>query len=119
MPGLLQGLNTMKKFNWSIFLYSAILVGFLIVSSFIAAGAEDEGTLGSGMIGMVLSKLFYILRFPTHTLFWNFFSSDSNHYFGGLLINCLFYGLIVERIAFVIKFQRQKRSGIVEKENLV
>jgi hypothetical protein len=101
----------MKKFNWSIFLYSTIIAGFLLVTSFVAALAEDEGTRGSGLIGLALYKLFYILRFPTHTLLWDLFSSSTDLYFFGLVLNCIFYGLIVERMIFVIRRKSQSRSS--------
>jgi hypothetical protein len=82
----------------------------LLVPSFIAAGAEDEGTLGTNLIWVVFAKLFYVLRFPTHTLLWTFFSSaGASIYFSGFIINCLFYGLITERI---ISFVKQKRLKV-------
>jgi hypothetical protein len=72
---------------------------FLVIPSFIAAWAEDEGTLGTSIIWMVFFKLFYILRFPTHTLFWVIFSNAGVVvYLSGLIINCMFYGFITERI---------------------
>ena len=73
------------------------------MASFIAAAAEDEGTPGNGFIGLVFARLFYILRFPTHTVLWNFFSARGALYFPGLFINILFGGLAVERTIFLSK----------------
>ena len=89
----------MKNFNKSTFIVSTIVFIFIIAFSYIAAFAEDEGTIGTNAILLTFAKLFYVLRFPTHTLFWNIIiSGDSTIYFTGLFINCLFYSLITERI---------------------
>ena len=52
--------------------------------------------LGSGE--GLLPYLFYILRFPTHSLLWDFFSQSSTLYRTGLVINIFFWSLILERI---------------------
>lgn len=90
----------MKNFNKRIFKRSIIIVGILLFFSFLAAWQIDEGWTSSGVgpVTSALSKLFYILRFPTHTLFWIFFSSSAFLFFLGLFINCIFYGFIIERI---------------------
>ena len=86
-----------KKFNGNIFATSSIIFGFVLVPSFLAAWAEDEGHSQAG-IGGIFTKLFYVLRFPTHTLFSFFFTLHPVLFFIGLLINCTFYGFIIERI---------------------
>jgi len=88
----------MAKFNNQILLASTIVFVFLLIPCFIAAGSEDEGMLGTNIIGVTFAKLFYVLRFPTHTLFWDLFSSNTILYFLGLLMNCIFYGFITERL---------------------
>jgi len=82
-----------------------MIIGFLLIPSFLAAWAEDEGTLGTNLFWIVFAKLFYILRFPTHTLLWGFISKvDSGGVFmGGLAINCMFYGFLIERLISVLK----------------
>ena len=62
----------------------------------LAAAARDEGTGGDGIVVKTFEKLFYIFRFPTHTLFFEFM--DGSMFFVGLFTNCLFYGLIAERV---------------------
>ena len=64
----------MKNFNKQRFIIATVLFGLLLVPVFLAARAEDEGTLGTNIIWMTFTKLFYILSFPTHTLLWTFFS---------------------------------------------
>lgn len=61
----------------------------------IAAAARDEGTAGNGIITITLEKLFYVFRFPTHTLFFQFMNGPN--FLIGLLINCMFYALAIER----------------------
>jgi hypothetical protein len=90
----------MKNFNKRIFKKSIIIVGILLFFSFLAAWQIDEGWTSAevGPVTATLSKLFNILRFPTHALFWNFFSGNAVLFFLGLFINCIFYGFIIERI---------------------
>ncbi len=81
----------MQNFNKRTFIIATVLFGFLLIPSFLAAWAEDEGTLGTNIILVTFAKLFYVLRFPTHTLLWTLFSSDgATIYLVGLVINCLF-----------------------------
>lgn len=98
----------MKNFNKQTFIVSTVLVGLLLIPCFFAAWGDDEGTLGNNIIWVTLSKLFYILRFPTHTLFWKLFSINGILFFAGLIINCMFYGLIIERIVFLFKLSKAK-----------
>ncbi len=98
----------MKNFSKSTFIISTIIFGLLLVPSFLAAWAEDEGTLGTNIIWLTFAKLFYVLRFPTHTLLWTVITSGgATIYFVGLFINCLFYGLLTERIFSLIKTSKK------------
>ncbi|MGG9963573.1 hypothetical protein [Ferruginibacter sp. SUN106] len=92
----------MKKFNSVTFIIAVFITGILTAISFFAAFAEDEGTLGGNVIGVILARLFYIFRFPTHTLFGIIFSGSGSLLVLGLFINCLFYGLIIERIGSLL-----------------
>jgi hypothetical protein len=94
----------MKKFNKRTFIISTSLFGVLLIPCFLAAWGEDEGTLGTNMGGVTFAKLFYVLRFPTHTLLWTIFSdSGAAIFFLGLLLNCCFYGLLTERLFYILK----------------
>jgi hypothetical protein len=98
----------MKNFNKTTFILSTILLGLLLIPSFLAAWAEDEGTLGTSIVWATFAKLFYVLRFPTHTLFWTFITkSGETFFFLGLGLNCLFYGFITERVISLFKILRQ------------
>ena len=95
---------TIKNFNRQTFIITTIIVGLLLIPSFLAAWGEDEGTLGTNIFWVAFAKLFYVLRFPTHTLFWTIFSNGgATIYFVGLIINCMFYGLLTERLISLFK----------------
>ena len=99
-----------KKFNWLIFLVCSFIFIFLLFPSFVAAWSEDEGTLGTNIIAKVLPRVYDILRFPTHTLFWNsIIGSNDAIYYLGLVLNCFFYGFITERLIFILKNLRHKK----------
>jgi hypothetical protein len=98
----------MKNFNVAIFLLSSIIISFLLVPSFVAAAAQDEGTIGTSIVWLAFAKLFSFLRFPTHTIFWSVFSNGSGIFFLGLLLNCFFYGFIIERLFY---FKRKFIAG--------
>jgi len=90
-----------SKFNFKIFYITTTICCFLTFVTLVAAAARDEGTGGNGIVIITLEKLFYIFRFPTHSLFFEFM--DGYMFFVGLFINCLFYGLLIERISTYYK----------------
>lgn len=103
-PPSVTSVLTMKNFNKSTFIIWTFLFGLLLIPCFLAAWGEDEGTLGTSIIWVTFAKLFYVLRFPTHTLFWTIFSeSGAGIFFLGLFINCCFYGLLAERFIYILK----------------
>jgi hypothetical protein len=52
----------------------------------------------------MLVNVFSILRFPTHTLLWKLVSEGGTGiYYGGLLVNCLFYSWLTERLYYLIR----------------
>jgi hypothetical protein len=92
-----------KNFNRPTFIFATIFFGLLLVPSFFATWAQDEGTLGTNMLAQAFAAFFNVLRFPTHTLFWSVIANGGVLlFFAGLFINCLFYGLITERIFSII-----------------
>jgi hypothetical protein len=102
----------MKKFNIWIFLSSTLVVGALAFTSFIAATGQEEGN-HMNMFWLFFARLFYIFRFPTHTIFWHFFSnSGATIFFGGLFINCALYGLIIERVTSLFNKNPSAPNGI-------
>ena len=94
------------QFNFKTFLLTTIVCGILTFVTLFAAAARDEGTGGNGLLTITLEKLFYIFRFPTHTLFFQFMNGSM--FFIGLIINCLFYGLVTERISSFYKSKESK-----------
>ena len=92
------------KFKILTFIIATIICCVLTFITLAGAGAVDEGTEGKGIlraIALILSKLFYVFRFPTHTLFFDFM--DGSRFFIGLFINCTIYGFVTERIISLLK----------------
>ena len=98
----------MKNINKQTVYIASVVFGLLLIPSFLAAWGEDEGTLGTNIIWVTFAKLFYVLRFPTHTLLWTFISKGgATIFFVGLIINCIFYGLLTERLIYYVKELRK------------
>lgn len=76
----------------------------------IGAGAEDEGTLGPGSAWRYAVWLFHVMRFPTHTLFWPLFSATGWLWLAGLLLNCAFYAVVIERILALLRSPRERSA---------
>jgi hypothetical protein len=93
----------MKKFSKKTFVVSTIVLGLFLVPRFLAAFGEDDGTISEKTLWIVFARLFDVLRFPTHTLAWTIFSSTAIMYFIGLILNCMFWGLLIERISWLLK----------------
>jgi len=98
----------MKPINKTIFTIATIIFILLLVPSFLAAWGKDDGTLPESSYWNYFARLFDVLRFPTHTLMWPVFSNlGAFVFFGGLLLNCCFYGLITERLFSLFKAQQK------------
>jgi hypothetical protein len=80
------------------FLLAIILVIMLTGLSYLSALGSGKG---------VLPYLFYIFRFPTHSLFWDFFSQSSTLYRAGLVINIFFWSVILERTFLVAGYLKK------------
>ena len=100
----------MKEFRIRTFLVCTLVFVFLLIPSFLAAFAQDERTLVTNIVWIIFADLFYVLRFPTHTLLWTFVSKYMITYFPMLVVNCFFYGLITERLIFIFKKIRQPKN---------
>jgi hypothetical protein len=98
----------MRKFSWKIFVVSTVLITALLIFSFGVAWGDDDGTLTKKSYLQIFVKIFYILRFPTHTLFWNYIITHESAFLfcGTLFINCLLYALIIERLIYFFKKMR-------------
>ena len=109
-----------KNFNFSVFLIVTIIVGLLLFPSLFAAFAEDEGTLRSDDIFLnFFARLFYVLRFPTHTLLWPIITLGGPlAFFAGLFINCMFYGLVAERITLLFRKNKVKSVDTIDKKSI-
>ena len=87
----------MRKISLWTFVFSTLAVGIVMALSFLASWAYDDGNLKSDSTWMFLVRLFHLLRFPSH----NILSTLIYHpaiWLLGLVINCLLYGLLIERL---------------------
>jgi len=82
-----------------------LLLAILTFFAFSEAYAADEGNLGDNIVLRFLSESYNVLRFPTHVLLPAL--TKFPFYFAmGLLVNCLFYALLIERIVHIISYKR-------------
>lgn len=97
-----------KKINFKILIPAIVVLIILTFLSFLCAWAEDEGTLGESLIGLIGAKGFHVFRFPTHTILWGIVQDSFLLYVLGLLINPVFYAFLIERIIYFIKIKRMR-----------
>ena len=104
----------MNNFNRKIFLRGTFFLMLFIILSLIGVWAELEGTLGGNLFWVFFSKLFYVFRFPSYTLFWDILpisaTKSATVLFLGLTLNCVFYGLVIERIFYFLKTRRKRTA---------
>ena len=96
----------MRKISLWTFIFSTLAVGIVMVLSFLSSWSYEDGNLNSDSIWMYLVKLFQLFRFPAHTLLGSLIYHPII-WLLGLLINCLFYGLIIERLISLFR-KKQK-----------
>jgi len=97
-----------RRINISVVLGSSIIIGIVTLVSFWFAFGKDEGQLGNGYLANFVADSFNVFRFPTHVLFWNLFSSSAILFFIGLILNCLFYGFLIEISWLLMKNQKRR-----------
>ena len=95
----------MRRINFSLFFVLSLLLAILTFFAFSEAYAADEGKLGNNIVLQFLSESFNVLRFPTHVLF-PLLTKFPFYFAMGLLVNCLFYALLIERIVYFIFHKR-------------
>jgi hypothetical protein len=91
-----------QSLNIAILTISLFAISILAVISLFGSWAYDEGTIDSN----ILASVFQVVRFPTHTLFWEFFNQTTRTFYAGLILNILFYSLVIERMIVLIKTQK-------------
>jgi hypothetical protein len=94
----------MKKFNLRIFLISTAFAGMLSFVSFYSAFAETVDNNQINLFESLSAKAIYVFGFPLITL-TSRFDIEPGYYlfFLFLIVNCFFYGLLIERLFFILK----------------
>ena len=91
----------MKKFKPLLFLSCTLVLATITFFSFSEAYTHDEGILAHRKYNSLLVDFFNVMRFPSHVLFPRY--TATPFYFSvGLIVNCLFYGFIIERLVYYI-----------------
>ena len=106
--GTIEMMNYKKSFNALVFIGTFSVVFLMMIVSFVAAAAVDEGTSGEGKLTLFFAQAFNVLRFPFHTLLWKTIVDNMVLYFPLLLLNIIFYSLIIERIVVLTVFDMRK-----------
>jgi hypothetical protein len=102
----------MKKFNLRIFMIATVVTILLNFADWAALTAHN--TQGSSPTLLWIADRFWtILRFPILTFFWRFIYNPFNFILFSIsvFLNCVFYGVIVERIFSL--FHKKQKSTLV------
>src|SRR5579862_448613 len=97
----------LKNFKLKRFVLVLLSIAFLTFISFLFTFSADEGYPNNFFLFKLLEYSFFIFRFPTHVFFWNYM--DGDWYLYGLLINVIFYSLLIELTIMLIKTLKRKR----------
>jgi hypothetical protein len=88
----------MKKFSWYTYVLSFALLFLLGIPCFIAIAAEDEGTLGNGLISNAFFYLAQVIYFPYLSAYKLGVFSFIDSLFFLIFLNFLIGALFVERV---------------------
>jgi hypothetical protein len=87
----------MNQFNYRVFLVLTVLLAILTFFAFSVTFSGGTEAPRDSVLHIVCSDFIGIMRFPVHFIFARFFKNPM--YFAvGLIINCLIYGAVLERI---------------------
>ena len=88
----------------------------LMIVSFFAAFAFEEGTMNSNSKYHIFASIFWILRFPSHTLLFPLIRIPIIGILLfpiGLIFNIYFWAVIFERIITILSFKVKFRRKII------
>jgi len=84
-----------KRFNRDAFI-TALFVCVILTAISLFLGSHGTNTVD---IWWFFARLYDVFRFPIHIIFSKFIlNHDWVYYIGGLLIDCAFYALIIEKV---------------------
>jgi hypothetical protein len=95
-------INPFKNTNWKHIVGLTLIFGILTFISLVCYAAREEGTLGNGLLRHMFADMFLFFRFPMHVLFFDNLNNFPSFLFA-LLLNCVFYGWLSERLIFLSK----------------
>jgi len=97
-----------KKFSIIVFLNSTVVFALIAILSFITAAGVDEGTVKETLLNVFFVRLFDVCRFPMFVLLGEYISYfNLRLVFLWLLIDSMFYGIVLERLIAFIRKQKK------------
>ncbi len=103
----------MRQFNSVFFIICTIFLAVVAYESYIQAVAIDEGRIGDSIFRHAVANLFNVMRFPVHVIFRGWARIPMNFAIG-LIINCLFYSLLLERLLYLIIRPKVEKEEIYD-----
>lgn len=95
----------MRRINFRIFFVLSLLLVVFAFFAYSEISSADDQHMADNFLLRFSSEAFNVLRFPTHVLFPAL--TKFPFYFSiGLLINCLFFALLIERLLYFIFFRQ-------------
>jgi hypothetical protein len=92
------------RIHFKIFLLTGLILSILGFVSFVGLmSAKEESSISAN----ICYALFSIIRFPTHTLFWDTFQ-DSDLYAIGIFLNIVLYSFLAERLFYITRRLKNK-----------
>jgi hypothetical protein len=94
----------MKKFNLRIFMIATVVAILLNFADWVALTAHNTPN-SPHILLWVADRFWSLLRFPIFTFFWKFIYFPFNIILFSIAVflNCAFYGVIVERIFYLLR----------------
>ena len=103
----------MRNINFRLFSVISVILAVLTYFSFTAVYDADQRKPMTSWLGRFLSELFNILRFPTHVLMPDL--TKASLYFAlGLIINCFFYSIVIERTVYIIFHKKDQEESAAQ-----
>ena len=92
-----------KNFNYPVFIISTHVFGLLAIFAFINSLSFFEGTSGTGSFLELSSWSLYFFSFPVNNILSLFNIRIFPLFIIGIILDCVFYGLLTERIFSLLK----------------
>jgi hypothetical protein len=93
----------MKNFSLRIFILALIIMGVGLFLSYLVAFAVSDSGPHISIFWKIISMAFFVFSFPIVELYWIFGPPHADIFLWGWALNCLFNGLLIERLFYLRK----------------